>query len=203
MSYKSNLANIKIKSPTKTQAYKTYQAQRKKYEGQINNPTYTDSNGKKVSYDKTISSILDQVNNMGDFSTDKSGYYQSAYNTYNKMYRDQGAVNMRNAQADATARTGGFGNSYGTTAGAQANQQSLNQFNSMLASLYQTGAEMFNQRKSDLMSQAGVWQAERSQQIERSNTLLSQATTDFSTRLTAYYQKLGIDISKWSTLASL
>jgi len=57
------------------------------------------------------------------------------------------------AQGQAAALTGGYGSSYGVTAGSQAYQQYLESLNEVIPTLYQQAYDRYNQQGQDLLSQ--------------------------------------------------
>lgn len=57
------------------------------------------------------------------------------YRQYADMYKKQGEAAMRDTVAQATSKTGGYGSSYGVTAGAQAYQSYLDKLNDIVPEL--------------------------------------------------------------------
>lgn len=108
-----------------------------------------------------INTNMGKYNAMGDFDPAKSAYYQSAYNTLKGVYQNRGRADMQNAMAAAAANTGGFGNSYGTTAGNLAYQERLQELAGKVPSLYSAASSEFAQRKSNLANLIGMQQTQQ------------------------------------------
>lgn len=127
-------------------------------------------------YDKS-KNLINQVGKMGNFSTDKSAYYQQAYNSLKQAYTNRGRQNMQNTIADAAAsNTGGYGNSYGATAGNAAFQSALNSLTAQIPELYSAASSAFYNQKSDLLNQAGAWQTQGTAARDKAYNLLSYLT---------------------------
>lgn len=105
---------------------------------------------------------------MGNFDPKKSAYYQNAYNALKQVYQSQGRTDMQNAIAAAAANTGGYGNSYGTTAGNQAYQAKLQALAAKVPSLYASASGEFANQKNNLATLIGLQQ-------QQQQTLLNNA----------------------------
>lgn len=105
-------------------------------------------------YGDTINSLLDKVVNRKPFSYDFNA--DQLYQQYKNNYMQQGNQAMMNTMANAATLTGGYGNSYATAAGAQANQQYLNQLNNIIPELYAAAMDKYNMDTDKLMAQYGA-----------------------------------------------
>ena len=134
-------------------------------------PTYKIGAGQKKAFNALknttkqwntkIYTNMGKYNAMGDFDPAKSAYYQSAYNALKGVYQNRGRADMQNAMAAAAANTGGFGNSYGTTAGNLAYQERLQELAGKVPSLYGAASSEFAQRKSNLANLIGMQQTQQ------------------------------------------
>lgn len=187
-SYISQIKSLRIptiKSISKNNTYKTY---KDRYKNAGKNETIR------------INQLLDRVNNMGNFDADKSGYYQQAYNAARQQYLNQGRQDMRNAQATASTLTGGYGNSFGTTSGSAAYQQSLNNLNALIPQLQSQAMNIWNQQKSDMLSLVGTYQQERSNAQEQAWNLLNNFVNQFYTQQNNAQQTYTNNINRLATL---
>ena len=74
-------------------------------------------------YGAQLDNILQEIQNPGTFKYDFNG--DSLFQSYKDVLTQQAKQAQLNAQGNAAALTGGYGNSYGAAAGAQAYQQQL------------------------------------------------------------------------------
>lgn len=105
-------------------------------------------------YQDTISNLLDQIVNRKDFSYDFNA--DPLYQQYKDNYIQQGKQAMMNTMANAATLTGGYGNSYATSAGAQANQQYLQGLNDVIPELYNAALDKYNMDTDNLVNQYSV-----------------------------------------------
>ena len=135
--------------------YQTSKATKKAY-SQVNTLA-----SEKTGIGQQISDNLKQYNALGNFDPKKSAYYQSAYRSLEGLYKNKGRADMNNTIAAAAANTGGYGNSYGTTAGNQAYQAQLQSLASKVPSLYSAASGEFMNQKNNLASLIGMQQAQQ------------------------------------------
>jgi len=74
-------------------------------------------------YSAQLDGILQEIQNPGTFKYDING--DTLFQSYKDVLTQQAKQAQLNAQGNAAALTGGYGNSYGAAAGAQAYQQQL------------------------------------------------------------------------------
>ena len=79
------------------------------------------------SYEEAWKDAMDRINNREKFSYDLNG--DALYQQYKDKYIQQGKMAMQDTMGQAATLTGGYGNSYATTAGNQAYQAHLNNLN--------------------------------------------------------------------------
>ena len=102
-------------------------------------------------YDGQIQSILDSILNREKFSYDMNN--DQLYQQYKDSYMRQGNLAMRDTMGNASALSGGYGNTYAQTVGSQAYDNYMSRLNDKIPELYQIaynqylndGNEMYNQ----------------------------------------------------------
>lgn len=102
-------------------------------------------------YIDQLNSLYNQIMGRGAFSYDLQG--DPLYRQYADQYTQLGQQAMRNTQAQSAALTGGYGNSWASSAGSQAYQQYLDQLNSVIPSLYDRAYQAWKDEGDDLMTQ--------------------------------------------------
>lgn len=110
---------------------------------------------------KTIADNIAKYDKLGSFDPKKSAYYQGAYNALKQAFQNQGRADMQNTIAAAAANTGGYGNSYGTTAGNAAFQAQLRALAAKVPSLYSAASGEFTNQKNNLAALIGMQQAQQ------------------------------------------
>ena len=101
-----------------------------------------------------LNSVKDSIKNYGKFSYDVNS--DALYQQYAEQYARMGKMAMQDTMGQAAAMTGGYGNSYSTTAGNQAFQSYLQQLNDRVPELYQLALSQHNMGKEDLYNQYGL-----------------------------------------------
>lgn len=103
-----------------------------------------------------IDELLQKIANREPFSYDFNA--DALYQNYKDQYTKLGNEASMNAAANVSALTGGYGNSYATTAAAQANQQYLTQLNNIIPELQQAAHDMYQSETDDLYRKIGLYQ---------------------------------------------
>lgn len=114
------------------------------------------NNFKDFSFSKQgdLSSVYDSIKNYQPFSYDVNS--DALYQQYSDQYTRLGNMAMQDTMGQAAAMTGGYGNSYATTAGNQAYQGYLQQLNDVVPELYQMALNKWQMGKDDLYNQYGL-----------------------------------------------
>lgn len=141
-------------------------------------PTYTSK------YDDTISGLMDKISNRESFSYDFNAdpLYQNYKDSYTKLGKEAGI----NAAASASALTGGYGNSYATTAASQANQQYLTQLNDVIPELYSAAMDKYQMETEDLYNQFNMYETEENRQYGKYRDDVSDYYSDWSNLQNGY-----------------
>lgn len=118
-----------------------------------NKPEYTSK------YQSSIDGLLDKITNREQFSYDFNA--DPLYQQYKDNFVKLGNEASMNAAANASALSGGYGNSYAATAASQANQQYLAQLNNVIPELANAALNKYQMETQDLYNQyAAVGNAE-------------------------------------------
>lgn len=164
-----------------SEAAKAAEALLKEYEGK--------KPGEYVSpYEAELKKILEQAGNTSfSYEAGRDPLYQA----YREQYTRGGKKAMEDTAAKMSALTGGYGNSYATTAASEAYQDYLSELNYVIPELYDAAYSRYQGEKSGL--------------YERASTLASLGQADYQTYrgsvedyyndLSYYYQKYG-DLSE-------
>lgn len=101
-------------------------------------------------YTDQLQSLYDQIINREKFSYDMNA--DALYNQYKQQYQQMGKAAMQDTMGQAAALTGGYGNSYASTAGNQAFQAYLQQLNDKVPEFAQMAFEQY-QAEGDALNQ--------------------------------------------------
>ena len=112
---------------------------------------------KQGEYDTLYGNYADFVKNGFSYDFNADALYQQ----YKDKYIKQGKMAMQDTMGQAAALTGGYGNSYASTAGNQAYQASLENLNDVIPQLYQMAYDMHNQKGQNMLNQLGILDNER------------------------------------------
>lgn len=131
--------------------------------GQFNSP-----------YKNQLNSTVNAINNS-KFSYDVNK--DAIYNQYKERYNAMGNAAMQEAQADATALTGGFANSYAESAGQNAYNSYVQQLQNIVPQLYSQARTNYDADLANMYNKANLYsslnQQAYQQWSDRNNQLLS------------------------------
>lgn len=102
-------------------------------------------------WDEQLQAIYDQIVNRKDFTYDLNS--DALYQQYKDQYAQMGQMAMMDTMGQASAMTGGYGNSYAQGVGQQAYQGYLQQLNDKVPELYGIALDQYNQEGQDLLNQ--------------------------------------------------
>ena len=156
---------------------KTYKKQMKKAEKKVKN--YGKFN---APYKNQLNNTIGQINNSKfEYDVNKD----ALYNQYKEQYQSMGNIAMQEAQADATALTGGFANSYAETAGQRAYNSYLSQLQQIVPQLYSQARQTYDTDLGNLYNKANLYSGLNSQAYTEYAAGLDQAMNNRN----YYYQK--------------
>lgn len=101
-----------------------------------------------------LENVKSGIQNYGDFTFDLNG--DALYQQYKDKYIQHGKLAMQDAIGQASAMTGGYGNSYAQSVGQQQYQASLDNLNDIIPEIYQMQLDRYNTGKQDLYNQYGM-----------------------------------------------
>ena len=141
--------------------------------------------------DDTINKIL----NREKFSYDLNG--DALYQQYKDKYIQQGKMAMADAIGQASAMTGGYGNSYAQSVGQQQYNAQLQNLNDIVPELYQMAYDKYNQEGQDLYNQYAMLGAQEEQDYGRHRDSVTdwQSERDYLTG--RYDNERNLDYSKY------
>lgn len=149
MSYKTRLEELERQAPGAYSASgAVLDAQRALKDYESKKPgAYTSQ------YTGQLDNLLQKIQNRKfEYDMNSDGLYQQMKD----RYLEQGKQAAKNAATEASALTGGYGNSYAASAAAQANQQYLQGLNDKATDLYSLALARYQQDGNDLATQYGL-----------------------------------------------
>ena len=157
-------------------------------------------------YQNQLNDLYNQVMNRGEFTFDLNG--NALYNMYKDKYMTQGKQAMMDTMGQAAAMTGGYGNSYATTAGNQAYQSYLQQLNDIVPQLYQMEQDRYNQAGEQLLKQyqmtadlENTAYGQYRDTVADWNTERDFANADYLTKYEQDYNNYANMLNYWNQLA--
>lgn len=103
----------------------------------------------------SLNKAMDKILNREKFSYDLNG--DALYQQYKNQYMNQGKQAMMDTMGQASALTGGYGNSYAQTAGQQTYQGYLQGLNDKVPELYQLARNAYDSDTAELYNQYGLF----------------------------------------------
>lgn len=135
-------------------------------------------------YQGQIDNVMGKLDDLGGYDYDPAA--DTAYQQYKSEYTQKAKLANQNAQASASALTGGYGSSYGTQAGQKAYAATMSDLDNVLDSLTSQSRSEYNTKKSGLQQQlSGLQQAEQNDYSKYQNDLANWYT-DLSYRQNEY-----------------
>ena len=161
---------------------------------------YTVHNSKKPSaytgkYDNLINDNLNNILNRKQFNYDASK--DALYNQYKDMYTRNGQTAMQDTMGNAALLTGGYGNSYATTAGQQAYNSYMQQLNDKIPELEQRAYERYRDETNDLYNQNNLLTNLDSTDYSRYRDKMSDYLNDRDFYYNAYNNERNFDYGKY------
>lgn len=121
-------------------------------------------------YQGQIDNVMGKLDDLGDFDYDPAS--DTAYRQYKTEYTQKAKLANQNAQANASAMTGGYGSSYGTQAGQKAYAATMSDLDNVLDGLTSQNRSEYNTKKSGLEQQlSGLQEAEQNDYSKYQNDL--------------------------------
>lgn len=146
---------------------------------ELKRPEYTSQ------YGGIISDLMGKIVNRQPFSYDFNA--DPIFQQYKDYYTKGAKEASMNAVANASALTGGYGNSYAVTAGAQANQQALSGLNNIIPQLYSAAQKKYDSDLNALYADYDLYNNAENEAYGRYRDQLSDYNNERS-YLTGMYQ---------------
>ncbi len=122
-----------------------------------------------------LNDAINKILNRENFSYDLNG--DALYQQYKDQYVTMGQQAMMDTMGQASAMTGGYGNSYAQTAGQQIYQGHLQQLNDRVPELYQLALDQYNREGDEMYNQYALLSGKEEQDYGR----YRDAMTDWQT----------------------
>ena len=173
-------------SYTKYKPYKGLKKQVTKAEKKVNK---LQKQGFNAPYKSQLNNVVGQINNSKfEYDLNKD----ALYNQYKEQYQAMGNTAMQEAQADATALTGGFANSYAETAGQRAYNSYIQQLQNIVPQLYSQARQNYDTKLSNLYNKANLYSG-----------LNAQSYTEYAAKLDQANANREYAFNKYSTMRQL
>lgn len=117
-------------------------------------PTYTPPPAYESNYQTQIDTLLDSIMNSGPFEFNINA--DPLYQQYKDQYVQGGRMAMMDTMGQASALSGGYGNSYASTAGNQAYQNYLQGLNDRALDIYDRAYGAYQDDRGWMLNQMGV-----------------------------------------------
>ena len=179
-------------------SYKDYEEseQVKQYLNNLNNHNASKPGEYQSKYQAVADEVLNNYMNRDKFSYDLNG--DALYQQYKDKYITQGKMASQDVMAQASAMTGGYGNSYAATVGNQAYQSSLQNLNDVVPELYQMAYNQYQQEGQDMLTQYGIYMDRENQDYSRYRDTVSDWATERDYLTNLYNAERTYDYSKYS-----
>ena len=143
-----------------------------------------------------INSIIDKILNREEFSYDVNS--DALYQQYKDQYTQLGKLASQDTMGQAAAMTGGYGNSYATTAGNQAYQSYLSQLNEVVPELYGMALDKYNQEGDELYNNYALLADQENQDYIRYQDEYNQWLAERDYLSNRYDSERSYDYSKYA-----
>lgn len=168
----STQKNGYLRTAKQRATFNKYNKKTRKYENKVNKLV---KKGFKNPYQKQLNDITKRIGNSKfEYDLNKDAIYEQ----YKNQYQQQGEVASQQAQAEATALSGGFANSYAQTAGQQAYNSYITQLQSIVPQLYQQARSDYETNLANLYNQANLYSGLSEQAFNKWNANLQQASAN-------------------------
>lgn len=152
----------------------------------------------KSAYTSQMNNLMSQINNREPFKYDINSdmLYQQAKDQYTAL----GKQAMQDTVGQASAMTGGYGNSYATTAGSQAYQNYLTQLNDNIPEYYQMAKGTYDDETNALYNRFNLAQNMYNNDYSQYRDNVSDWQTDRSYAADQYDSARNLDYNDWTSL---
>ena len=148
-------------------------------------------------YGQSVRDALDKINNREKFTYDLNG--DALYQQYKDQYINQGRLAMQDTMGQASAMTGGYGNSYAATAGNQTYQGYLQKLNNVVPELYQMALNQYNQEGQNMRDNLAMYQGLYNTEYGEHRDKVSDWNAEQARLADAYNNERTFDYNKFSS----
>lgn len=147
-------------------------------------------------YNQALSNLANQPKFSYDLSKD------TLYNQMKDQYQAMGQQAMEDTIGQASAMTGGYGNSYATTAGSQAYQGYMQQLNNNIADLYNLALNTHTAETNRLQNVFNAYSTDRGTKNNEWQGNWNVYNNRFNNLTNAYGDSRNYDLNSYNTQAS-
>lgn len=147
-------------------------------------------------YNQALSNLANQPKFSYDLSKD------TLYNQMKDQYQVMGQQAMADTIGQASAMTGGYGNSYATTAGSQAYQGYMQQLNNNIADLYNLALNTHTAETNRLQNVFNAYSTDRGTKSNEWQGNWNVYNNRFSNLANAYGDSRNYDLNSYNTQAN-
>lgn len=142
-----------------------------------------------------LNDTINKIMNREKFSYDLNG--DALYQQYKDQYLNQGQMAMMDTIGQASAMTGGYGNSYAQSVGQQVYQGHLQSLNDKIPELYQLALSQYQQEGDDLYKQYSLLGAQEDLEYGRYRDTVSDYNTELDRLMNQYNTERDYDYGKY------
>lgn len=147
-------------------------------------------------YGQALKDQMDKINNRKQFTYDLNG--DALYQQYKDQYMTQGRLASADAIGQASAMTGGYGNSYAATVGNQAYQGYLQKLNDVVPELYNMAYNRYQQEGQDMKDMLAMYESAYGREYGEHRDKVGDYNTELARLQDAYYNEKNFDYNKFS-----
>lgn len=146
------------------------------------------------SWQQSLNDVIGRIQNREKFTYDLNG--DALYQQYKNQFVNQGQQAMMDTMGQASALTGGYGNSYAQSVGQQTYQGYLQQLNDKVPELYQIALDQYNRETEDLYNQYGLYADREDTDYGRYRDTVSDYNTERDYLTNQYQTERDFDYGK-------
>lgn len=143
-----------------------------------------------------LDDIMGKINNREKFSYDLNG--DALYQQYKNQYMHNGKLAMMDTMGQASALTGGYGNSYAQQVGQQTYNGYLNQLNDKLPDLYNMAMSKYQMEGDDLNQRYNMMANRENQDYSRYQDAYNAYLTERNNLQSRYDAERNFDYGRYS-----
>ena len=143
-----------------------------------------------------LNGVLNKIMNRDKFTYDLNG--DALYQQYKDKFTQQGKMAMGDAIGQASAMTGGYGNSYAQSVGQQMYQKELQNLNDIVPELYQMALAKYDMDTQNLYKQQALLGEMEDRDYGRYRDTVSDWTSERGYLADRYDAERSLDYSKYT-----